>query len=170
MISYRDGVPADAGILATLGARTFIATFGHLYSAANLAAFLASHRADRWAGILASDASVRLAEDGGTAIGYARLDRLLLPVPHSGRAGLQLYQLYLDPDWHGCGIAQTLMAWVIDTARRRGAQDLWLSVFVDNPRARAFYKRLGFAEVMPYVFMVGDHADEDMLCCLALDL
>ena len=168
-ITYRDAVATDAEALAALGTRTFIATFGHLYSPANLAAFLEHHRVDRWAEIIAGDASVRLAEADGTAIGYARLDRLLLPVPQTDRAALQLYQLYIDRAWHGGGVAPQLMAWVVDVARARGAQDLWLSVFTDNPRARAFYKRFGFTEVMPYRFMVGDHADDDMLCKLALD-
>ncbi len=168
-ITYRDGVSGDAAALATLGAWTFIDTFGHLYSPANLAAFLENHTVENWTAILASNASVRLAENDGRAVGYARLDQLLLPVPETGRRGLQLYQLYIAPPWHGRGVAQMLLAWVIDTARARGAQDLWLSVYVDNPRARAFYRRRGFEEVMPYTFMVGDHADEDIICRLALD-
>jgi hypothetical protein len=34
----------------------------------------------------------------------------------------------------------------------------------ENPRARRFYARHGFEEVAPYHFMVGDQADEDILC------
>jgi len=168
-ISYRDAGPADAASLADLGARTFTATFGHLYSPENLATFLQHHAPERWSHVIASDAGIRLAEAGGTVIGYARIDRVLLPVPATDRRALQLYQLYVDAEWHGQRVAPVLMDWVIDTARARGAQDLWLSVFIDNPRARAFYQRFGFVEVMPYTFMVGDHADEDIICKLALD-
>ena len=45
-----------------------------------------------------------------------------------------------------------------------------LSLKVDEPNhaARAFYARFGFCEVGPYAFMVGTHADEDIV--MRLDL
>ena len=61
-----------------------------------------------------------------------------------------------------------MMQWVIDTARARGAQDLYLSVFVDNHRARRFYERHGFDRIGEYGFMVGTHRDTDDLMRLAL--
>ena len=169
MIRYRDATVADAGSLAVIGKRTFIATFGHLYSAANLALFLENHTAERWAEAISGDAQVRLAETDDDAIGYARVGPLTFDVPTAGRAGLQLYQLYVDPPWHGAGVAAELLAWAVRAAGSAGAVDLWLSVYVDNPRARRFYARAGFVEVMPYTFMVGDHADDDIICRLALD-
>jgi ribosomal protein S18 acetylase RimI-like enzyme len=38
-----------------------------------------------------------------------------------------------------------------------------LSVYIDNDRARRFYERYGFAAVGRYHFMVGAHADEDIV-------
>lgn len=176
MIVYRDAGRADADILATIGARTFVATFGHLYSPANLAVFLRNHTPVAWAAALAGDARVRLAEAAGGvggdagegAVGYARIGPLTFDVERHGRVGVQLYQLYVDPPWHGAGVAAALLDWAIVAARAQGAVDLWLSVYVDNPRARRFYARAGFVEVMPYTFWVGDHADDDILCRLDL--
>ena len=168
-ITYRTATAADAEVLAIIGARTFTDTFGHLYSAANLALFLENHTVARWAAALAGDASVRLAEADGAPVGYARIGPLTFAVETHGRVGLQLYQLYVDPPFHGSGVAGKLLDWAAGAARERGAVDLWLSVFVDNPRARRFYARAGFVEVMPYTFMVGDHADDDIICRLALD-
>lgn len=168
-VTYRDAGPDDAATLADLGARTFTATFGHLYSAENLAAFLKNHTPDNWTAILAGDANVRLAESNGAAIAYARVDRPSLPFDPGDRAAAELRQLYVDAGWHGHGVAPAMMEWVIAAARARGAVDLWLSVFINNARARRFYARYGFVEVMPYTFMVGTHADEDIICRLALD-
>ena len=39
---YREAGPRDAAALADVGGKTFIETFGHLYSAADLAAFTAA--------------------------------------------------------------------------------------------------------------------------------
>ncbi len=168
-VGYRDATVADAAALGVIGARTFTATFGYLYSPANLAVFLENHTPERWRSAIAGDATVRLAEVDGVAIGYARIGPLTFAVEAADRAGLQLYQLYVDPPWHGLGVAASLLDWAIGAARTRKAADLWLSVYVDNPRARRFYGRAGFVEVMPYTFMVGDHADEDIICRLALD-
>jgi ribosomal protein S18 acetylase RimI-like enzyme len=55
------------------------------------------------------------------------------------------------------------MDWVLEEARRRGAEQLFLSVFTDNHRARRFYARYGFEPVGTYAFMVGTHADEDII-------
>ncbi len=168
-IVYRNATVADAGALAVIGARTFTATFGHLYSPANLAIFLEHHTPERWAKAIATDATVHLAEVDGEAVGYARIGPLTFDVERHGRAGIQLYQLYVDAPWHGAGVAVILRDWAIATARAHGALDLWLSVYVDNPRARRFYARAGFVEVMPYTFWVGGHADDDIICRLALD-
>jgi GNAT superfamily N-acetyltransferase len=74
---------------------------------------------------------------------------------------LELRQFYILQAWQGSGAAQELMEWVIDEAVRRGADELYLSVFIDNHRARRFYERYGFEPVGRYAFMVGSHADED---------
>jgi len=90
-----------------------------------------------------------------------------LPVELGGAAA-ELRQFYILKPWHGRGIAAELMAWVLDEARRRGAEELYLSVYVDNHRARRFYDRYGFEFVAPYAFMVGEQADEDLIMRLKL--
>jgi ribosomal protein S18 acetylase RimI-like enzyme len=77
-------------------------------------------------------------------------------------------QLYVRSEHHGTGIARQLMDWGIDEARRRGAEALYLTVFIDNHRARRFYDRYGFEDVGRYAFMVGEQADEDIIMRKAL--
>ena len=55
------------------------------------------------------------------------------------------------------------MDWAIEEAKRRGAEQIYLSVFVDNHRARRFYDRYSFEAVGTYDFMVGTHADLDII-------
>jgi ribosomal protein S18 acetylase RimI-like enzyme len=63
----------------------------------------------------------------------------------------------------GSGIAQALMDWTFEEGRRRGSPALYLTVFVDNQRARRLYERYGFVPVGRYDFMVGSQADEDIV-------
>ncbi|VXC82206.1 GNAT family N-acetyltransferase [Sphingomonas sp. AX6] len=165
---YRDATPADAAAIAELARVSFTETFGHLYTPENLAAFLTSHTTEDWARVLADpDVAVRVAENDGALIGYARVGPPTLPIEPHERA-VELRQFYLLKPWHGGGHAQTLMDWVIATARANGADALFLSVFVDNVRAQRFYARYGFEDVGRYAFMVGSHEDEDRLMRLAL--
>jgi RimJ/RimL family protein N-acetyltransferase len=66
-------------------------------------------------------------------------------------------------DHHGSGIAGALMDWVFEESARRGARELYLTVFIDNHRAKRFYQRYGFIAVGRYDFMVGNHVDEDII-------
>lgn len=168
-IVYRQAGPDDSAALAVLGARTFTETFGHLYSPENLAAFLVTHQEARWCGELASgDFAVRIAEADGAPVGYARLGPPSLPFKVTAPSA-ELRQLYVLKPWHGTGVARALMDWVIAEARQGGADELFLSVFTDNHRARRFYERYGFVTIGVYHFMVGTHADDDIIMRLRMD-
>ena len=65
--------------------------------------------------------------------------------------------------WHGSGVAAGLMDRALELVRRKRARHVQLSVYVDNLRARRFYERYGFEVVGKYDFMVGSHADEDLI-------
>lgn len=167
-IRWRDAGPADAATLAAIGRRSFIETFGHLYSPGNLTAFLTNHSKENWRGELGDRRfAVRLGEAGGAAAAYAKIGPPSLPFEVSGPT-VELRQFYVLKPWQGAGLANEMMAWVLAEARRRGAEQLCLSVFTDNERARRFYARHGFEAVGRYDFMVGTHADEDIIMRLKL--
>lgn len=167
-IAYRDASPADAALMARLGPETFVETFGHLYTPENLAAFLANHSEANWRGELIDPLfAVRIAQADGAAIGFAKIGPPSLPFPVEGPA-TELRQLYVLKPWQGKGVAAALMDWAIGQARRRGADELFLSVFIDNHRARHFYAHYGCEAVGRYDFMVGTHADEDIIMRLKL--
>ena len=167
-IGWRDARPTDANSLAAIGRDTFVETFGHLYRADDLALFLESHDAGNWANELADPAyAIRIGEVDGSLIAYAKLGPPKLPFT-TVEGAIELRQFYIRKQWHGRGLANELMDWALGEARRRVAREIYLSVFTDNHRARRFYARHGFVEVGPYAFMVGNHADEDIVMRLTL--
>ncbi|MEP9359216.1 GNAT family N-acetyltransferase [Sphingomonas sp. KR3-1] len=160
---YRDATPADIPAIDALFRASFVATFGHLYTPENLAAFLDKFTPAAWAGEFAEpDLKFRLAEDEAGLAGFAKVSDLTLPAETAART-YELRQLYLDERAKGSGAAQMLIDWALDQGRARGAEEMWLSVYIDNHRAKRFYERNGFEDQGPYIFMVGDHADEDRL-------
>jgi ribosomal protein S18 acetylase RimI-like enzyme len=162
-VTYRDAEPGDAAALKALFADSFVETFGHLYGPADLQEFLEGNSLAKWQGNLADpDVAIRAAEEDGAIAGFVELAPKKLPFETTAPA-LELRRLYLRRTAHGRGIADSLMQWALQEAARRGARELVLSVYVDNHRARRFYQRYGFEVVGRYDFMVGSHADEDLI-------
>ena len=60
---------------------------------------------------------------------------------------LHLLNITVVPEQHGQGHGCAMMAALQAHAQRAGASTLWLEVRESNHRARALYRRLGFAEV-----------------------
>ncbi|MGZ8286585.1 MAG: GNAT family N-acetyltransferase [Allosphingosinicella sp.] len=168
MITYRDVAADDAAALADLHRRCFVETFAHLYRPEDLESFLAQLSEEGFRReLLDGGHQVRFAEADGEPVAFVKLGPITLPVEPS-RPALEFRQLYVLGRWQGAGVARTLAEWAIDQARRRGAEALYLSVFTENHRAKAFYRRYGFTYVGPYKFMVGDQADEDEIWTLEL--
>jgi ribosomal protein S18 acetylase RimI-like enzyme len=165
---YRDATEADLPAIDALFRESFAATFGHLYKPEDLAAFFAAFTPEAWAGEFAQpDLAFHLAEDGEGLAGFVKISDLEMPAEAGGRP-IELRQLYLAERAKGSGAAQVLMDWAIAQARARDRDEMWLSVYVDNHRAKRFYERYGFEDRGPYAFMVGDHEDEDRMMRLML--
>jgi len=162
-VDYRAATVADAEALAELGAHTFTHTFGHLYDPDDLETFLQNHSPENWDKELSDPAfEVRVAECEGQLVGYVKLGPSALPIDTPRRA-IELRQIYVLKDHHGSGLARALTEWAIDEVRDQGFEELYLTVYKDNHRARRFYDRHGFEVVGPYAFMVGSQADEDII-------
>ena len=158
----------DAALVERLFRESFTDTFGHLYAPEDLAAFLADCSVEDWKEELADPAmEVLIAYEGEEPAGFIRVGPGTVPKKHPANA-LELRQLYLLPAWKGRGLARPLVEWAISRARERGAAHLYLTVYIDNLRARRLYERFGFVEEGPYAFMVGNHEDQDIVMRLAL--
>lgn len=176
-IRIRRAVEADAHALTRLATHTFRETFEQYNTAEDMAHYLAeSFSPSRQAAEIADATSTMLlaehvAESGaGELVGYAQLVSGPAPEAVSGPAPLELRRFYVTSAWHGRGVAQALMGAVLDAARSRGAETLWLGVWERNPRAVAFYSRYGFTRVGEHTFMLGSDAQTDWLFARPMEL
>lgn len=171
MVSFttRDAVPGDGRELAAMAARAFTDTFGTLYRAEDLRAFLdAAFGVDGLPSHLTDPAyRVRVASVDGAIIGFVKLGPVAFPGEWADDV-IELHQLYVLGAWHGSGAAAQLMDWALASARAMGMRQVVLSVFVDNHRAQRFYTRYGFRETGRYSFMVGEQEDDDRIWTLDL--
>jgi ribosomal protein S18 acetylase RimI-like enzyme len=173
-ITTRRAAPADAAELHTLAARTFGLATPPGTLQADIDAFIAEHLAqDSFAGYLADPGRiVLLAEDEGTAVGYAmliggpiqdpELAAVVRSAAHPGTAtAIELSKFYVAAENHGSGIAATLMTATLEAAAATGAGLCWLGVNQRNERAAKFYAKHGFEIIGTKRFKVGEVWHDD---------
>ncbi len=171
MITFRTPDPSDAPALASLGRTTFVAAFGHLYSAENLTLFLEQAYSEEavCADLTNANRLYHVAEVAGEMVGYCKLGfEASLDYDFGGRRGMELKQLYLLPSQHGSGLGTTFMNWTLEQAKARGTEIIILSVWSGNEGAQRFYQRHGFRYLRDTIFMVGNHRDDEFLYGLEL--
>lgn len=158
----------DADTLSALMRVTFTAANGHCTSPDNLVVFLDSvYTRERQRREIANpDILTLLVENpsGAGLAGYAQVrfaTRPPLALPLS--TPVELGRIYLSAAFHGQGLAAVLMEHVVDAARARGGDGLWLSVWKDAPQAIAYYSKHGFRIAGTTIFTVGDDPKEDWL-------
>jgi ribosomal protein S18 acetylase RimI-like enzyme len=82
-----------------------------------------------------------LERDGGIA-GFCRTTRQ----PGRSSHGATLGTLAVSPRWHRSGVARELVEQIIALLKEQGVLRVELMLEVDNPRALAFYTKLGFKQ------------------------
>ncbi|WP_374397262.1 N-acetyltransferase family protein [Sphingopyxis sp.] len=157
--------PEDAEAIAMFANGSFTDTFGHIYDPADLSAFLADWNPPERVRAQIGDAGHDIAlvrDDAGAILGYIKMGPVEFDLPPEQPTddAVELHQLYVAEAAKGTGIAAALMEWGIAWARER-ASILYLTVFTENHRAQAFYRRYGFYDVGRNEFRVGNHIDED---------
>lgn len=170
-LHIRRATLADAPLIASLGAETFVMSFGAQNTPENLAKHLAhAYGEDIQRRELADPAITYLiAEQNGRTAGYAQVREGDAPACITGPSPVEVRRFYVVHDFHGTGIAQALMDACATEARRRGGRTLWLGVFEQNPRAIRFYTKWGYEDVGGQTFLLGDDPQQDRVLSMSLE-
>jgi GNAT superfamily N-acetyltransferase len=152
-------------MLAELGARTFRDTYAAQNTPEDMARHLAANFAPALQAAELSDARIitLIAEVDGVPAGFSQVTAEPPPAELPAAGGRFLQRFYLEQAWIGRGIAQPLLAATRDRAREEGASYLWLTVWQENPRAVAFYRKCGFATAGETIFVLGGDRQVDWL-------
>lgn len=159
----RDEAAADA--LSMLGRETFIQTFGHLYKADDLDMFLRdNHSPENYRRLLLDPTyAVWTAHSADRElVGFAVAGPCDLPVPDMPDKAGELIRFYVLDKFQGMGLGQGLMDQVLTWLEAR-FDHLYLSVYAQNDGAQRLYRRYGFRKILDYFYMVGTHADPEIV-------
>lgn len=166
--TIRSARASDAAALAALAERTFRDTFASSNSDEDMRIHCARTygEAIQAAEIADPRRTTLVADAGGTLAGYGQLRWNATACLVAARPA-EIQRIYVDRPWHGRGVAQALMARLLDAAREGAADRVWLGVWEHNARARAFYAKSGFAEIGDHAFVLGRETQRDLVLARA---
>ena len=96
-------------------------------------------------------------------IGYVTACPAHLPHPDVAPGDGEIQRLYILQGHQGGGRGTLLLNTALEWLERDGPRTLWIGVWSENYGAQRFYARHGFEIVGEYSFMVGDHADRELI-------
>ena len=172
-IAIRHGGVADAPALARFAADTFVEAFGAVTAPADLAAHLANTYGPALQAAELSDPDLitLLALRGDAIVAYAQVRRNAdAPQCIDHPDAMEISRFYADRSVRGTGLTQRLMHRSLQAAIALGGRHAWLGVWERNPRAIAFYRKLGFEPVGRKVYVVGfDHQTDHVMLLSNID-
>ncbi|RPD39646.1 GNAT family N-acetyltransferase [Chitinophaga barathri] len=170
--SVRRAQEADLPALSMLEQQTFRDTFSNVYDPRDLEEFLSTKK-----NLAAIQDTFNqpgtlyfiLSHEGEDA-GFLQLNLhrqpdngTLLPEPV-----MELEKIYVLPAYFGKGFGKILMDHALKIARDNFVRTLWLGVWENNHRAKAFYQKEGFTPFGEHSFTVGRQTDRDLLLAKVL--
>jgi GNAT superfamily N-acetyltransferase len=139
-VDVRPAVVADAAAIAAVHTRTWQAAYAHVFGAERLAGIDADRRRAGWERGIAAGETVFVAEEGGRVVAFVSVGA------SRGVAGAgELFAMYALPEAWGTEAGRALMRAGVEALRSAGYSEAILWVLEDNPRARRFYEREGWA-------------------------
>ena len=146
-IKIRKITLADVRTLSVIAKQSFYDTFTGTCTEADLQSFLETYfNEDRLSEeIRDEDHFCFFAETAGIPAGFLQFkeDYSSLSLMKKWKA-LELKRIYVLKEFHGMGIAQKLMEYILDFARNEKYEMVWLGVWEHNDRAKKFYEKYGF--------------------------
>ena len=168
--TIRPAVTADALCVAVLGQQVFLDTYATDGIRPGIAREVRSQFDLDVVRALLAAPSTRcvVAERDGHLVGFAQC---VTKEPHEHVRAvrpIKLNRLYVQERFAGTGVGTALLAQVEAMARAEGCDTVWLTTWIGNARALAFYPSRGYVDVGATLYVFEDEAHENRVFAKAL--
>jgi ribosomal protein S18 acetylase RimI-like enzyme len=166
-VKVRPVAEADLPALAELAKRTWLDAFGDSVSPEEAAAEVEETRSPEYFRTALLTDTILVAEEDGELVGYVKFGDVRIPEVdvHPGDQGL--HRVYVETAKQGRGIGRQLVRTALSHPRLRGATQVYLEVWEENPAALALYESFGFCAVGTTQVTVGSrYVGEDLVMVL----
>ena len=160
----------DWKILQTVSIATFKATYETKNDPSEFAAYLAQAFAEKQLKKeLANPASdFYFAYQKKQLVGYFKINEAPAQTDLNETTSLEIERIYLKEEYQGMGLGRRMIEEAVKIANERAKAFVWLGVWIKNPDAIAFYKKVGFIIFGEHIFRIGEDDQKDYL--MRLDL
>jgi GNAT superfamily N-acetyltransferase len=143
-VSVRPALPEDATGIAEVECATWRATYAGLLPQPVLDGYLGRGRSDSWRRLIAARRRevVFVAADEQGAVGFASCGRARDPLCRRAGFDVELYTLYVLPDWQGRRIGARLFEEICGCVVAGARRHLLVWMLKGGP-ADGFYRKLG---------------------------
>jgi ribosomal protein S18 acetylase RimI-like enzyme len=148
----------DYKLLTEIGVPSFLTAHGHSATKDVVDAFMKKNYSEEaFKKELEDNLNIyHIIYHDGNPAGYAKIRIDANHVDISKPNVTKLERMYLLKEYFGMQLAQELVRHNIDFAKKLGQEGMWLHVWIENPRAVAFYKKVGFKVIGAYNFKLSE--------------
>lgn len=170
-ISLRVADAGDALCIGVLATQVFLDTYAPDGIRPALAREVLDHFATATIAALLRDPATTfvVAEGSGHMQGFVQLTRGATHVLVRADSAVELDRLYVLARFNGRGIGTRLLRHAEALAATQGASTLWLTAWVGNHHALAFYDRRGYQDTGATIYRFQDEEYENRVLVRALD-
>jgi len=120
--------------------------------------------------ILNPSSEFYFAEYQNEVIGYIKLNSKKAQTEIVTGTSLEIERIYVLKSYQGNGIGQFLLNTILQKAKEKKVEFIWLGVWDQNIRAIKFYERNNFKIFDTHPFMLGSEHQTDLMMKLVIEL
>ena len=149
----------DCDILVKLSKQCFLESHGHSASKQDVDTFInLTYNKNAYTKELEDEKNIyHLLYDDNKVAGYSKVVFNKTFEGKNWNTSTKLDRLYFLKEFYGLGLGKTLLDFNIEISKKNNQKGMWLAVWIENLRAVAFYKKMGFEISGEYSFKIADN-------------
>ena len=156
--------------LQKISKETFLETFEAVNSAENMKQYLEESLSLKQLTLeLKNENSIfYFTKHEGEIIGYMKLNFGDAQTELKQENALEIERIYVLKQFHGKNIGQLIFDKILEFAKQRHFDFIWLGVWEENPRAIRFYEKNEFVVFDKHIFKLGEDEQTDLMMKLMI--
>lgn len=155
----------QAEILLQIARSTFISTYQHLNDPDQFKAYLAENLILNSIenSLSQSQSHYYFGRIRDKIVSYFHVLEFPVQTDINTRHSLEIARFYVIDEYKGKGIGRHMMNYIKALALILGKKEIWLGVWERNPKAIAFYMKMGYKITGSHSFMIGNDNQTDYI-------